>query len=175
VRLFTSTATQAQADPYNYTNNLSYLAPLGARSRMPASSCYWISLLRCGQIRGSRTNCGLDEPDFRPTHGADAELHQQLDRDTHRGPGRAGLCANRNEITPGLLGATAGVAVVRDFQSVVSLTQLIRIYQRCPGRGRFADGKSSFTSIVSATGSVRGGFSITSPADRSVRHHRGGY
>ena len=31
LRLFTSTAAQAQADPYNYTNNLSYTVPLAVR------------------------------------------------------------------------------------------------------------------------------------------------
>ena len=31
LRLFTSSAAQAQADPYNYTNNLAYTLPLAVR------------------------------------------------------------------------------------------------------------------------------------------------
>ena len=31
LRLFTSSAAEAQADPYNYTNNLAYTLPLAAR------------------------------------------------------------------------------------------------------------------------------------------------
>ena len=105
LRLFTSSAAQAQADPYNYTNNLSYTLPLAVRVKNAG-----LKLLLDFHYSDSWADPGKQTKPAAWTNLSFAELKSEIrnySSNSIAALGAAGAMPDfvqvGNEITPGLL------------------------------------------------------------------------